>query len=266
MNMKVSNEVWVATALLQRERPDRESFQPGEVRERAQAIHPGEPLRPGVNVHIYLHCVANKPPSSARYRMLYRLPDNSLRLYRNSDPCDPGREKGRMTPESTDLPPEFRPLLDWYREKYNIQPKTHEDPIRGLVGLGKDTWKSLGGGEAILKWLRSDEPQARAPWEEPLPPQAGQSWHADATATFWENVRELRKRDLLPRRWRVSDLRSHLEDIYSPNTIETVPANSSISADGSVQGDYVKKGRRPEAVRLGNGLYELMDDPDRRAA
>ena len=229
-------------------------------------MHPDESLRPGINPHIYLHCVANLPPNTAKYRMLYRLPDKTLRLYRRGDACDPGRQTGRTTPRAKDLPKAHRPLLTWYFDELDKQPIEMEDPILGLVGLGKQAWGELGGGEAILDWLRSDDPRARAPWDGSEQPHTEPVWEPDATATFWDNVRELRKRGMLPRKWRVSDLRPFLEDIYSPNTIKTVPANSSISADGGKAGDYVKRGRKPEAVRLGSGLYQLVDDPERQVA
>ena len=239
-------------------------------------LHPAEPLRAGINPHIYLHCVANLPPNTATYRMLYRLQDKTLRLYRNGDPCDPGRKSGRMTPRQKDLSEEHHSLLSWFDEQYGGMSLEHagrdtveEDPILGLVGLGKKVWQDLGGGEAMLQWLRSDHPDARPPWDPPATPAPDQSergWRPSATATFWDNVRELRRRGMLPPKWRTGDLRPLLEDIYSTNTIKTVPRNSSISADGSEPGDYVRKGRKPEAVRLGKGLYELIDDPERQAA
>lgn len=273
--MKVSDEVWVATALLHREQPSRSSFEPSEIRKRAQALHP-EPLRKGINPHIYLHCVANLPPNTATYRMLYRLPDKSLRLYREGDPCDPGRRSGRMTPQPKDLPEEHRSLLSWYEAEYagqsdgrTTETEAEEDPILSLVGLGKDVWRKLGGGEAILSWLRSDDPNARPPWDMPTasgPNERERPWSPTATATFWENVRELRRRGMLPPKWRVGDLRPLLEDVYSPNTISSLPRNTSIAPDGSDPGDYVRKGRKPEAVRLERGLYALIDDPDRQAA
>lgn len=45
------------------------------------------------------------------------------------------------------------------------------------------------------------------------------------------------------------------------NTIRTVPANQSISADGKEKGNYVLGGRKPAVYRLGDGKYELIDDP-----
>ena len=79
--------------------------------------------------------------------------------------------------------------------------------------------------------------------------------------TFWQAIRSLRKRGLIPRQWRVADIRPHLENYFSINTIRTVPANQSISADGKVKGNYVLHGEEPQAFRLGDGLYELIKDP-----
>ncbi|MEZ5392749.1 MAG: hypothetical protein R2724_07700 [Bryobacterales bacterium] len=268
--MKVSDEVWVATALLHREQPSRSSFEPAEIRARAQALHPTQPLRAGINPHIYLHCVANLPPNTATYRMLFRLEDKTLRLYRRGDPSNPGRLTGRVKPLEKDLPLEHRPLLGWYDKEFDervtqAQADVEDDPILGFIGLGKEVWQGLGGGDAILRWLRSDDPNARPPWTDNSA-SASTAWSPSATATFWENVRELRNRGLLPRRWRVADLKPLLSSVYSSNTINTVPANSAVASDGSEPGDYVRKGGRPEVVRVDRGLYELIDDPERQAA
>ncbi len=77
--------------------------------------------------------------------------------------------------------------------------------------------------------------------------------------TFWEAVRDARKRGLIGVRWRASDLRPHLEGAFSLNTIRTVPANQSITRDGKTKGNYVLRGRSPEAYRVGEGVYELID-------
>ena len=56
----------------------------------------------------------------------------------------------------------------------SIDPKSLEcedDPVLALVGLGKEYWLNLGGGEKILAWLRSDDPAARPPWEEHRTPK-----------------------------------------------------------------------------------------------
>jgi hypothetical protein len=78
--------------------------------------------------------------------------------------------------------------------------------------------------------------------------------------TFWEAVRDLRKRGRIPRQWRVADIMSELKAQFSVNYIRTAPANQSISIDGKEKGNYVLKGAKPEAYRLGDGLYELIGD------
>jgi hypothetical protein len=79
--------------------------------------------------------------------------------------------------------------------------------------------------------------------------------------TFWESIRDLRKHRRIPHQWRIGDIKPHLKSQFRPNTIRTVPANQSISRDGKEKGNYVLRGTKPEAFRLGDGLYELIDDP-----
>ena len=70
--IRVADEVWIATALLHRQHPERDDFTVGEIIRRAEAekVTGAGRLRPGVQVHAYLHCVANKAPNPGRYRML----------------------------------------------------------------------------------------------------------------------------------------------------------------------------------------------------
>jgi hypothetical protein len=79
--------------------------------------------------------------------------------------------------------------------------------------------------------------------------------------TFWESVRNLRKGGRIPLQWCVADILPHLKRQFRPNTIRTVPANQSISRDGKESGNYVLRGAKPKAFRLGDGMYELIDDP-----
>lgn len=39
-----------------------------------------------------------------------------------------------------------------------------EDPLMQLKGLGADVWRSLGGGDAVIAWLGSDE-VIPPPWD-----------------------------------------------------------------------------------------------------
>jgi hypothetical protein len=100
--------------------------------------------------------------------MLFRNADGTLRLYRSSDTFHPQRSKGRTTPRGEDLPEEYRWLLGWYRSEYDSEPAAcalEDDPLMQLCGLGKELWQSLGGGDAVIRWLRRDEPTP-PPWEE----------------------------------------------------------------------------------------------------
>ena len=114
------------------------------------------PLRPGVKVHVYLHCVANKPPNPGRYRMLVETARGRRRLYRPGDPCHPLRVKGKDVPNRQELPRRYRDLLDWYLADYahesNIR---NEDPILALRGLGKEIW-SNEDADAYVSRLRED--------------------------------------------------------------------------------------------------------------
>lgn len=155
--MKIADEVWLATALLHREQPSRQGFEGSEILRRVGKLHAGAQTRPGVNAHIYLHCVANKKPNSARFRMLYRNPDGTLRLYRNGDDCHPERRKGKTRPEVDALPSRYREFLEWYSSQFSpaAPEPASQDPILALRGAGKELWRELGG-ESFIAGLRGD--------------------------------------------------------------------------------------------------------------
>ncbi|MDP9379453.1 MAG: hypothetical protein M3Q29_04755 [Chloroflexota bacterium] len=71
-DIKVADEVWIAAALLHREHPDRPDFSIAEIVDRVAQEGLHKPLRPGVQIHATLHCVANKRPNPGTYRMLYQ--------------------------------------------------------------------------------------------------------------------------------------------------------------------------------------------------
>ena len=142
-SIRVADEVWIATALLHRQYPDERDFTVGEIVRRAETekITGTEPLRPGVQVHAYLHCVANKPPNPGRYRMLFETSKGRRRLFRPSDPCDPGRSVGKDVPRDEEIPPEYGELIDWYRNEFVRNGERRvTDPILALRGLGKEIW------------------------------------------------------------------------------------------------------------------------------
>ena len=140
--IKVADEVWIAAALLHRENSKREDFTVAEIVERARRENISGEARPGVKVHAYLHCVANRPPNPGCHRMLYATGKNTRRLFRETDDFDPKRRRGKVAPQKEDIPPKYRPLLDWYGEKFVGKRKGSKetDPILALRGLGKDIW------------------------------------------------------------------------------------------------------------------------------
>jgi hypothetical protein len=142
--LKVADEVWIVTALLHREHPERDDFTVAEIVERARKESLTPELRPGVYVHAVVHCVANRPPNPGRYRMLLETGPNRRRLYRPGDPADEARRGGKVTPVRAAIPARYQRLLDWYEKEYagrrGLKPEA--DPLLALRGSGRDLWAS----------------------------------------------------------------------------------------------------------------------------
>ena len=140
--VKVADEVWIATALLHREHPESPDFTVDEIVERARKEGLHKPLRRGVYVHAIQHCVANRPPNPGRYRMLVETRPGRRRLFRAGDSYNPQREGAKITPESEDLPREYVGLLSWYRDWSAMAAgkAMKEDPLLALRGSGKHLW------------------------------------------------------------------------------------------------------------------------------
>ena len=157
--IKVADEVWIATALLHRENPKRDDFSVSEIVAAARRENLSREIRPGVQVHAYLHCVANLPPNPGRYRMLYATGKNTRRLFREGDDFNPERGRGKVTPRKEDLPAQYQSLLDWYQDKYGGQRKSAEksDPILELRGLGKEIWVGEEPDEYVSRLRRGWE-------------------------------------------------------------------------------------------------------------
>jgi hypothetical protein len=151
--LKVADEVWISTALLHREHIDRFDFSLEEIKKRASREAHGEPLRPGVYVHIVQHCVANRPPNRGRYRMLVETASGRRRLFRQGDSYHPQREGAKTTPKPEDLPEEYRSLLDWYREwnQGTAEARIENDPLLALYGSGEDLWADEHADEYVRR-------------------------------------------------------------------------------------------------------------------
>jgi len=142
-SVRIADEIWIATALLHGEQPNRDDFTVQEILERAGRENLGSGTRPGLAAHAYAHCVANRPPNPTGYRMLYATGSSTRRLYRPADPADPNRN-GKTKPRREQIPAKYHPLLDWYeREYYNKETALgqEQDPILALRGLGSEIWQ-----------------------------------------------------------------------------------------------------------------------------
>ncbi len=157
----IATELWIATALLHREHPERMAFSGPEILEKRESLQLSRRRRGTLYAFVSQHIVANREPRTVRYRYLYRETNGHshtvvARLFREGDDFDPQRRGAPVAPETGDIPEEYRPLLDWYWTEYNrprrIAPE--DDPILALEGVGKELWQSLGGVKFIEELRR----------------------------------------------------------------------------------------------------------------
>jgi hypothetical protein len=147
LDVKVADELFLCVALLHREQPDRASFSIPQVLARASAEGLGEGRlgQRSLKQHAYEHAAANKPPGQGKYRMVFREPDNTIRLLRPSDHIDP-RRNGKQWPRLEDIPQHYHELVAWAKQRY-AQDRTEPGPWLGglmqLRGLGKEIWEGV---------------------------------------------------------------------------------------------------------------------------
>jgi hypothetical protein len=110
-------------------------------------------------VHANQHCVANRPPNPARYRMLVETGPTRRRLYRPGDPSHPARRDAKSVPSRDEIPTEYHELIDWYVTKYSPRRPlaAKQDPLLALTGSGKEIW----AGEGADRYVR----RLREGWE-----------------------------------------------------------------------------------------------------
>ena len=153
-HIRVADEVWIAAASLHRDHPDRPDFSVNEIVRQAETANVTgvSPLRPGIRVHIYLHCVANKAPNPGRYRMLIETQSGRRRLFRPGDLCHPRRAAGKQVPKRGDIPARYGELVDWYITEYSVQARGEaEDPVLSLRGLGKEIWAAESADDYVRR-------------------------------------------------------------------------------------------------------------------
>jgi hypothetical protein len=150
--IRAADEVFLSTALLQRENPDREDFTIGEIVERAAREQFSGYLRPAVRAHASLHCVANLAPRRGRYLMLYATGDRTQRLLRSGDPVHPGRT-GKVWPDADDVPPQYVELIEWVKQAH----RRWLDGVFQLRGMGRELWQGDDPDEYVRRlreaWL-----------------------------------------------------------------------------------------------------------------
>src|SRR5229473_688974 len=136
VDIKVADEVWVAAALLHRERQTAADFSVQEILERARQEGITDEIRPGVYVHIVQHCVANRAPNPGPYRMLLETSPGKRRLFRKGDPYHPEREGSKVVPNPQEIPAGYGELLNWYRDWSDTSAisSTETDPLLALAG------------------------------------------------------------------------------------------------------------------------------------
>jgi hypothetical protein len=152
-DVKVADEVWIAAALLHRERPSEPDFSVEEIVARARREALTSEIRPGVYVHVVQHCVANRPPNPARYRMLIETGLGRRRLFRQGDSYHPAREGSKITPSLEALPRRYASLLKWYEHWSATMRKRIEraDPLLSLRGSGKRVWADEHADEYVRR-------------------------------------------------------------------------------------------------------------------
>jgi hypothetical protein len=164
--IRIADRIWIAAALLHKGHPSRTAFSKGEILERLEK----EGLAAGVergtlNAHLDQHLVANLPPSSGKYRMLFETTDGSLRLFRPGDLTHPARlqlrKPSKIFPRPQEIPKRYHSLLDWYenwsRDASLPQALNYEDdPLIRLIGSGKQIWADEHADEYVENLRRED--------------------------------------------------------------------------------------------------------------
>lgn len=144
VDLTVADQVWVAIALLHFENPDRDDFSKREILQQCDAVDPEGARRPGISQHISTHCVASKPSSPAKHRMLTRTGSGRRRLFRPTDVEHPDRHEGKIAPLREELPEKYRYLLDWYEREYARAPREHTLASKSRGASAETLMKLIG--------------------------------------------------------------------------------------------------------------------------
>jgi len=151
----LADEVWLVVARMHQCYPDRESFAAADIVSEVRKANLFGQFRAGVVPHVHLHLIANMAPNPAAYRMLFKLANGDLRLYRPGDPTHPDR-RGKTMPDRDRLPAIYHHDLDWYEQVYcSGRAATVPPPARSFIdrlsGLGKLMWSDTSADDYVLE-------------------------------------------------------------------------------------------------------------------
>jgi len=164
----MADRIWIAVALLHQQSSLREDFSKDEIRRKMRETGLMEGLEPAsVAAHLKEHLVANVPPSTGKYRMLFEtVPGGNLRLFRPGDftyaTRYQKRKPSKTVPKREEIPQQYWQLLDWYetwcRETHAPDaPISYEDdPLIRLIGSGKHIWADEHADEYVENLRRED--------------------------------------------------------------------------------------------------------------
>jgi hypothetical protein len=156
----IADRIWIATALLHQQFPARPDFTKDEIRQKLDVEGLAEGVKPEtINAHLDQNCVANVPPSSGKYRMLYEAQLGSLRLFRPGDLTHPARiqkrKPSKSVPKREEIPEQYWHLLDWYetwsKEAAGLDAtnRWEDDPLIRLIGSGQHIWADEHADEYV---------------------------------------------------------------------------------------------------------------------
>ena len=156
VSIKVADEAFLVVADMHRLNPQASDFSISEILEHARQMNLYGSMRPGVEIHVRQHCVANLPPNPGRYRMLFASAKARRRLLLPEDPVHPMRD-GKIWPAEQELPAEFLELVGWAKARYGLD-RLEPSPFRSLLdlrGTGRAVWQDEHA-DAYVDRLRED--------------------------------------------------------------------------------------------------------------
>jgi len=149
-----ATEVFIATALLHREQPERPDFMIQEIVSRAARENIAGETRSGVSVHASQHCVANRASNPSKHRMLFATGKHTRRLFLPGDEAHEGRT-GKIFPDPEELPSRYLPLLEWARRRFEQGPGQRGSGVRRPSGSSGPSQSPIGTSESAERWLES---------------------------------------------------------------------------------------------------------------